>query len=125
MFIFKGPEEWHFERLQAAIYNRWPFAHIVVLTPVATIGRAAWAEYDVLGADVQWCLGRGFSMAEARNRAYQYSTTVETCFLSSCLQIGRTLVSPWRRLCCIGVSNGAIPAFDLATTMGAFGLYLS
>ena len=58
MYIFKGPKDWHFERLQAAIYNRWPFAHIVVLTPAATIGRAAWAEYVALDADVQWCLGK-------------------------------------------------------------------
>ena len=110
--------------LTVAIRKRWCLAHVVVLTP-SCVNRQAWADYITLDIDVQWCLSKGFSFEQACRQAYQYSTTVDPCFLPTCLMLGLSFVRPWRRLCCIGVSNGAIPAFDLAISAGAFGLYLA
>ena len=107
-----------------AITKRWRLARVIVFTPRDCYDVDFWADYIADKKDIEWYMRWGYSRRDAVWEAYKWSMKVDCALIPAALALGQAHVVAFRRLMCVGVSNGSVPATELALASGARGLLL-
>ena len=108
-----------------AIRHRWRLARVHVLAPGDMLASDMWAPYTPTDAEIEYQRRQGHSTCEAVRLANRWTYSADETHVAFVRQRAQELLRGWRRLLIVGISNGAIPAFDVACHCKASSLWLA